>query len=360
MGEILGLGMSHFPGFIQEDGEMTLRIKLALQGDRLPPDLKDLQNWPAPMRAEWGNDEGLSFASKHRADFVAHVRRLRAALDDFRPDLVLIFGDDQNEEFQDIVPPFCIYLAQEFESQPFMHVRGQGVKPNVWGEPPDKKFVTRGHPEAAHHLLRDLLAQNFDVAYCRRSRHELGLAHAFIRSVIYLDYDRKGWDYPVLPFHVNAWGTHLANYRKGELTPPSPTPERCFEVGRAVGRIIRASPWRVALVASSSWSHGILTGKHHYFYPDVDADRQRYRELQAGDFTAWRDLQQDEMVGSGQDELVNWILLAGAMHELDYVPTWTDLSESYIMNSSKCAALFAPRAAARVPPLPLGEGRGRA
>ena len=52
------------------------------------------------------------------------------------------------------------------------------------------------------------------------------------------------------------------------------------------------------------------------------------------------------MEESGQDELLNWILLAGAMHELDYVPTWTAFSESYVMNSSKCAALFAPKAAA--------------
>lgn len=346
MGEILGLGMSHFPGFIQEDGEMTLRIKLALQGERLPAALKDLGNWPEPMRAEWANDEGLGFAAKHRAQFLGHVRRLRAALDAFNPDVVLIFGDDQNEEFRDIVPPFCIYLSERFESQPFMHVRGQGVKPNVWGEPPDKTFVTQGHPETARHLLGELLRQGFDVAYCRQPRHELGLAHAFIRSVIYLDYDRQGWDYPILPFHVNAWGSHLSNYRQGEVTPSSPTPARCFEVGRAVGRIMRASPWRVALVASSSWSHGILTSKNHHFYPDVETDRLRYRQLQAADYTAWRDIAPDDIVGSGQDELVNWILLAGAMHELDYTPTWTDLSESYIMNSSKCAALFAPRSSA--------------
>lgn len=343
MGEVLGLGMSHFPGFIQADSEMTLRIKLALKGDRLPAPLRDPANWPPQMRAEWGDDEGLSFAGKHRARFLDQVRRLRAALDDFKPDVVLIFGDDQNEEFRDIVPPFCIYLSEQFESRPFMQVRGQGTKPNVWNEPPDKTFVTKGHPEAARHLLGELLAQGFDVAYCRKPRYELGLAHAFIRSVIFLDYFRTGWDYPILPFHVNAWGSHLSSYREGEVTPPSPAPSRCFEVGRAVGRVMRASPWRVALVASSSWSHGILTSKHHYFYPDVEADRRRYQDLQAGNYGAWRDVSLEDIEGSGQDELANWILLAGAMAELDHVPVWTDLSESYTMNSSKCAALFAPK-----------------
>jgi hypothetical protein len=280
----------------------------------------------------------------HRARFLAHVHRLRTALDAFHPDLVLIFGDDQNEEFKDIVPPFCVYLAEQYESQPFLTVRGQGAKPNVWDEPADKTFVTRGHPEAGRYLVRELLAQSFDVAYCRQPRYPLGLAHAFIRSVIFLDWDRQGWGYPILPFHVNAWGAHLASYRQGEPTPPSPSPARCFEVGRAVGRIMRDSPWRVALVASSSWSHGQLADKNHNLYPDVEADRARYRELQAGNYAAWRDLAQPAVEASGQDELANWILLAGAMHELDYVPAWTDFSESYIMNSSKCAALFAPRA----------------
>jgi hypothetical protein len=102
----------------------------------------------------------------------------------------------------------------------------------------------------------------------------------------------------------------------------------------------------VALVASSSWSHGTLTRKHHRFYPDIEADRRRYHELTSGNFAAWRDLSLEEVEDSGQNELLNWILLAGAMHELDYTASWSTLSESYIMNSSKCAALFTPKATA--------------
>ena len=50
MAEILGLGMSHYPGFIQHDSEMAMRIKLTLQGEKLPSALKDPRNWPERMR----------------------------------------------------------------------------------------------------------------------------------------------------------------------------------------------------------------------------------------------------------------------------------------------------------------------
>src|SRR5687767_10893126 len=168
MGEILGLGLSHYPGFIQLDSEMAIRIKLGLEGDRLPADLKDPRNWPDAMREEWSDDEGLAFAAKHRADFVAGVRRLRTALDEFNPDLVLVFGDDQYEEFRTIVPPFCVFLTDEVENRPFMNARGMGAKPTVWGDPPDAVFRTRGIPEAGTYLVEQLLRREFDVAYCSK------------------------------------------------------------------------------------------------------------------------------------------------------------------------------------------------
>ena len=58
-----------------------------------------------------------------------------------------------------------------------------------------------------------------------------------------------------------------------ELDPPSPSPRRHFDLGAACARILKDSPWRVALVASSSWSHAFLTRKHYYLYPDHAADQ---------------------------------------------------------------------------------------
>ena len=85
------------------------------------------------------------------------------------------------------------------------------------------------------------------------------------------------------------------------------------------------SPWRVALVASSSWSHAFLTPKHHLLYPDVDADRALYdtcgsATTRPGGGRRWRAIEE-----SGQQEMLNWMCLAGAMAELGRRPDATQV-----------------------------------
>ncbi|HLG70254.1 MAG TPA: hypothetical protein VK009_07505, partial [Chloroflexota bacterium] len=36
------------------------------------------------------------------------------------------------------------------------------------------------------------------------------LTHAFTGTVLYLDYDRQGFDYPLIPFHVNLFNSDRA------------------------------------------------------------------------------------------------------------------------------------------------------
>ena len=77
---------------------------------------------------------------------------------------------------------------------------------NSWNEPKDKSFVIRGHREGAKFLASCLLNNGFDIPYSYRPLHG-GLGHAFVNSVLYLDMDRKGFPYPVVPFTVNATTT---------------------------------------------------------------------------------------------------------------------------------------------------------
>src|SRR2546422_10278582 len=73
------------------------------------------------------------------------------------------------------------------------------------------------------------------------------------------------------------------------------------------------SPWRVALIASSSWSHAFLTPKHHLLYPDVDADRALYDKLRVGDYEAWRGTALPALEERGQQEMLHWMWRAGAV-----------------------------------------------
>src|SRR4029079_11864889 len=74
-----------------------------------------------------------------------------------------------------------------------------------------------------------------------------------------------------------------------ELDPPAPVPWRLFDLGAATARILADSPYRVALLESSGWSHAFLTAKNHYLYPDRVADRQMYERLRDADYAAWRE-----------------------------------------------------------------------
>ena len=319
-------------------------LRRAQASERTPEHLRDPENWVEPMRAEWGTDEGLSAAHQHRMQLVEGFRKARAALDEFNPDLVLIWGDDQYENFhEDVVPAFCLFIEDGYQVKPFTGRTGLGTGiGNVWGVGPDWTLRVKGARQAAKELAVHLLGEKFDIAYAYKQLHH-DFGHAFWRTVAHLDYDRTGFDYPVIPFAVNCYGRRFTGGRGGdEFDPPGPTPERCFELGAAIARFFEQSPYRTALIGSSSWSHAFLTPKNHYLWPDVPSDRARYEELARGDYQAWRRIPLEQLEDCGQHEMLNWLCLAGAMDALQRQPSYTEFVESWIFNSCKVMAVFEP------------------
>ena len=347
MAEILGIGATHYPPGLVPDEYKPWPLAGMLHSDpRIPERMKDPANWPEPMRREWGEDEGISSHKAHRARVFDAFRKIRAQIDAFRPDLILIWGDDQYENFkEDIIPPFCVLAYEEINFQPYQRLHG---RPNIWGEPTDKTFHQRGQHKAGRYLAARLLEEGIDMAYAYKPLHEDGLGHAFANTLLYLDLDRQGFDYPVLPVSVNCYGSSVIRNRGGfsqyaeELDPPSPSPKRCFEVGQATARVLKESPWRVVLMASSSWSHAFLTEKNHWIYPDLEADRSMLAALKAGDYAAWRNTPLAQMEAAGQHEVLNWVCLAGAMAELNYKADILDWVETWTFNAPKCMAVFRP------------------
>ncbi len=352
MGEILGLGLSHYPGPMAPAKYWTRMLARNVEVGRVAPELfADKSRWPEPMLREWGDDEGMAAAETHRARLLAGYRALAERLEAFNPDVVVIWGDDQFENFKrDCIPAFCVGIFDEVTSRPY-----GGSAPvfktaeNVWGLDADTELRIKGHRAAASGLCRYLIGAEFDIAYSMEVRHPNGLAHSFNNSIVYLDYERHGtgFRFPLVPFHVNCYGNDLMKTAAGMhgegsdvATPPAPTPRRCFEIGRATAAYFAASPWRVALIGSSSWSHGSLTKKHGRLYPDMEADRRLLEELRSGRFTEWGSLRPEDIEDAGQQELLNWICLAGAMTQTNGRVEIVDYVESYIFNSSKCFAAF--------------------
>ena len=212
------------------------------------------------MREEYGDDEGTSAAARHREALVTQMRKARRLLDDFAPDFVVIWGDDQYENFQeDIIPPFCVFAYDTFAPMPWAHAP---ARVNIWDEPKDTTLELRGHRHGAKALTQGLLTAGFDIAYAYKPLHQRTV-HASLNAIMYLDYDRRGFT-PGDPgellwspghFPTRGAGSLAHELTDDQLDPPSPMPWRCYDLGAACARALAQSPWRVACLASSSWSH---------------------------------------------------------------------------------------------------------
>src|SRR2546430_15996429 len=246
MGAILGLGVTHYPPLCGRDEDMARILKRVLQDPGLPEQYRQPAGWPAAMAQEYGADQGLSAARRHREALITGFRETRKRLDDFAPDVVLIWGDDQYENFkEDVIPPFCVLAYEAIEHRPWAEGRWQKAR-NAWDEASDATFVYKGQRAAAKSLVTGLLEAGIDVSYAYRPLHH-PLGHAFMNTLLYLDYDRQGFPYPVIPFQVNCYGRRViaqhgsmgalaALSDEERLDPPSPAPWRCLDLGRATPR----------------------------------------------------------------------------------------------------------------------------
>jgi hypothetical protein len=96
-------------------------------------------------------------------------------------------------------------------------------------------------------------------------------------------------------------------------------------------------------MGSSGWSHGFLTEKHAWLYPDLETNQAHLDDLRAGRHQRWAQLTNAEIDDAGDQEFRNWICLAGAM--ADRRAEIVDYVETYIFNSTKCFAVFPPNGA---------------
>jgi Catalytic LigB subunit of aromatic ring-opening dioxygenase len=355
MAEILGLGLSHYPPFSGLDNSMADILRWTLEDPDIPAAEKDPANWSPLMREEWSDDRGGAAAARHRAAMIAGFEKTRQMLDDFAPDALIVWGDDQYENFrEDVVPAYSVQCYDDMELRPWAQASDSSAmkgKPNIWGEGPEKAFTVRGRPDIGKYLVSALLDNDFDPAYSYQPLHHGGLPHAFLNAVLYLDYHRTGFDYPVIPFPINCYGRRVISY-KGflsriadvrELDPPSSNPSRLMDLGAAVARALRESPWRIALVASSSWSHAFICEKNRRLRPDTESDRRLYAAMVEGDLDVWRNMPLPELEASGQQELLNWFPLLGAMAELGQPVSWSDFVPTEVFNSNKVFATFGAR-----------------
>ncbi|MCH7606662.1 MAG: hypothetical protein IH962_05865 [Chloroflexi bacterium] len=297
MAEILGLGCSHAPMILNPPEEWA-NMRKAIYS-RIPN-----YQAPASMVEELGDDNGLTHDRKNQKRIEDAFAVLRKKLHEWKPDVVIIVGDDQAENFKrDNLPTFCFYTGSEVDGYPFH--RGL-AKINLWDSPQDTKYTYRCPSEFARELVAFTIREGFDMASSTELKGwEWGLPHAHINPLTFLDPEGE---LTILPLFVNCYGEEA-----GEGYPPRPTAKRCYELGQAIRRFLENRTERVAVIGSSSWSHSFLTHKYDCSRFDDDFDRRNLELLKDGQGSKIAELTPEEIQQSGDHEFLNWLVPLGVL-----------------------------------------------
>ena len=126
--------------------------------------------------------------------------------------------------------------------------------------------------------------------------------------------------------------------RPDPITRRGPTPKRCYELGRGIRRFLDTRDERVAVVASSSWSHSFLAHKFQCRSIDIETDRRNLELVRAGQGSKLAELTPEEIQESGDHEILNWIIALGILG--DVPAEIVDVRESHTQLAYRVAAIW--------------------
>jgi hypothetical protein len=298
---VIGIGTSHSPQLSVRAAEWPLLREKDEHDPRL--------DYPSLLkRAKPGLESELTpekFRQRDEACQTA-IKTLGDALTKSKADVVVVFGDDQQEQFHDDnMPTFSVYHGKSLPV-----VTHTGRNPAAWKNAEEHGWAQTApeyetNSDLANHLIRSLVNDEFDIARCNKLRPEIGVGHAFsflYRRVL------PGGNLPMVPVMVNTY-----------YPPNQPTPKRCYAFGQAVRKAIEswASDKRVAVMASGGLSHVVIDEEIDQM--TLDGLKNKKPEV------LWR-LPRERLWG-GTSEILNWVALAGVVETmelkfLEYVTTY--------------------------------------
>ena len=227
------------------------------------------------------------------------------------PEVAIIVGDDQGELYgPNSTPAISVFHGEEIVMHPLSRVRKNLPE---WRKIAAREYLLDaphrfpGAPDYGEAIVRHLIARDIDVGVCTQvaepERAGFGHAYGFIINRLF-----KGRSIPVVPVLLNTY-----------YPPNVPRAQRCYDIGRVLCEAIQAAgaPQRVAVIASGGLSH---------FVTDETLDRGILAALAQRDSEALRRLPM-QALRSGNSEILNWILAAGALEDLSL--TWSEYIPVY-------------------------------
>ena len=203
-----------------------------------------------------------------------------------KPDVAVVFYNDHGLNFfLDKMPTFAVGAAPEYAHE------DEG-----WGIAFSRPFP--GHPDLSWHVIQSIVEDEFDPVTCQSMIVDHAVAVPF----------ELAWpegDFPVklVPIAINT------------VQHPLPSPKRCHDLGKAVGRALESWPGdeKIVVFGTGGLSHQLEGERAGHI--NTDYDKFCLRNL-APDPEAL--LQHDtldivELAGSQGVEILNWIAARGAL-----------------------------------------------
>jgi len=238
--------------------------------------------------------------------FFDGFKPVHAWLDRAKPDVVVMFYNDHGLNFfLDKMPTFAIGAAREYRHE------DEG-----WGISGFKPFP--GAPDLSWHIIEQVVASEFDPVTCQSMLVDHGVAVPF----------ELCWP------NAAAWPVKLVPICLNTVQHPLPSPKRCFDLGRAVGRALR--DWRgdekIVVMGTGGLSHQ-LDGERAGFI-NTDYDRFCLESIAHDPEAMLRHDALDivELAGSQGVEIINWIAARGAL-----LGSVTELARNYHVPISNTA-----------------------
>lgn len=204
-----------------------------------------------------------------------------------KPDVAVVFYNDHGLNFfLDKMPTFAIGAAEGYRHE------DEG-----WGIGGYKPYP--GHAALSWHIIESVVADEFDPVTCQKMLVDHAVAVPF--ELCWPDVD--AWPCTLIPISINT------------VQHPLPSPKRCLELGRAVGRALQS--WKgdekIVVFGTGGLSHQLDGERAGHI--NVDYDKFCLRNIGADPdaLTQHDSVDIVELAGSQGVEILNWLAARGAL-----------------------------------------------